>query len=286
VALTASLALASALAFAVATVAQQRAAAESSDDDARGSQFLGQLLRNPRWWAGTLGTGVGYVLQAVALSFGSLLVVQPILVTTLLFALPLGARLVHRRLPTAVWWWGLVLAVSLALFLGLGNPNNGRSHASHLGWLIVSAIVVPVVVACLVLAHPRSGSSRASLLAIAVGLLGGITAVLTKAFVGSLHHGLVHALTAGEFYGLIVVGAAGIYLQQLSFQAGALQASLPVITVLEPIVAATFGLTLLHEQLRVGGMRMSILVLCVIAMTLATVALARGEAHAVEQWDG
>lgn len=281
VAIAASLALLSALAFAVATVTQQRAAAQSSDDDARGGRFIGQLMGNPRWWAATLGTGIGYGLQAVALAFGSLLVVQPILVTSLLFALPLGARLAHRRLPPAVWLWGLMLAISLALFVSLGNANNGASHATHAGWLVASAIGLPIVAACLILAHPRSGSARASLLAIAVGLLGGITAVLTKAVVGSFHHGLVHTASSAETYGLLVVGAAGIYLQQLSFQAGALQASLPIITVLEPIVAAAFGLTLLHEQLRVSGVRMVVLIFTVAAIAVSTVALARGEAHAV-----
>lgn len=280
VAVAALLALLSSLAFAAATVAQQRAAAESSDSDARGGRFVGQLLRNPRWLASNLGTGVGYALQAGALGFGSLLVVQPILVTSLLFALPLSARLAHRQLPRIVWFWGLLLGLSLVVFVLLGNPNHGASHASRLDWLVVSVIGVPVVVACLVVAHPRSGPTRASLLAIAVGLLGGVLAVLTKAVVDSLGHGIATALTSAELYGLVLVGGAGIYVQQLSFQAGALQASLPIITVLEPMVGAALGLTLLHEQLRASGPRLTVLFVAVLAMTVATVALARrGRAH-------
>jgi drug/metabolite transporter (DMT)-like permease len=277
VALAAGLALASAMAFAVATVAQQRAAAQSSDSDARGGRFLGQLIRNPQWVAGTLGNGFGYVLQAIALAFGSLLVVAPILVTTLLFALPLGARLAHRRLPRDVWIWGLILVVALALFESLGDANNGRSHASNEGWLIISAIGVPIVAACLLLAHSRSGATRASLLAVATGLLAGVMAVLTKAVVADVQHSVMHAVTSGETYGLIAVGAAGIYVQQLAFQAGDLQASLPIMTVLEPMVAAVIGLTLLHEQLRSTGLRLAVLIGAVLAMTAATVALARDE---------
>lgn len=275
------LALLSALAFAVATVAQQRAAAKSSDHDARGVRFVAQLLADPQWCAATLGNGGGYVLQAAALGYGSLLLVQPVLVTSLLFALPLSARLAHRRLPRTVWVWGAVLSVSLAVFVILGDPNRGASHASHAGWLVVSAVGIPVVAACLVLAHPRSGAARASLLAVAVGVLGGVLAVLTKALVASLGVGLVHTLTSYETYALVVVGAAGIYVQQLSFQAGALQASLPIITVLEPIVAAALGLTLLHEHVRAGGFRMLALALAVLGMLLAAIALARGRAHLV-----
>ena len=97
------LAVASALAFAGATVGQQRAAARSSDADARGLRFVGQLLRNPRWIAATLGNAVGYGLQAAALGVGSVVVVEPILVTSLLFALPLSARLAHQRLRSTRW---------------------------------------------------------------------------------------------------------------------------------------------------------------------------------------
>lgn len=277
--LTVVMALLSAMAFAVAMVVQQRAASESSDRDARGGRFVGQLLRNPRWVAGTLGNGLGYVLQGVALAFGSLLVVQPLLVTALLFALPLGARLQHRKLPRNVIVWGLVLAAALALFVVLGNPNKGSSHVSGQGWTLVVAVGVPIVVLCLIVAHGRSGATRASLLAIAVGLLGGVLAVLTKAVVGALEHGVLDALTTGETYGLVVVGAVGIYVQQLSFQAGALEASMPIILVLEPIVAAIIGIGLLHEKLRVTGPKTVVLAVLVVAMILATVALARDEAH-------
>ncbi len=278
-ALAVPLALSGALAFAVATVAQQRAAARSSDLEARGRGFVVQLLRRPQWWAGTMGNGAGYVLQALALGFGSLLVVQPIMVTSLLFALPLGARLAHRRLTGSVWMWGLVLAASLALFVSLGHPNRGASHASRQGWLIATAIGIPVIVACLVTAHPRSGPTRASLLAIAVGVLAGALAVLTKAVVATVPLGFVHLATAAETYGLVLVGLGGVYVQQLAFQAGALQASLPIMAVLEPMVAAILGLTLLHEQLQATGLRLAVLGVAAVAMTLATVALARGEAH-------
>jgi drug/metabolite transporter (DMT)-like permease len=277
------LALLSALAFAVATVAQQRAAARSSDDAARSRQFLGQLLRSPQWWAGTMGNGGGFVLQGFALAFGPLVVVAPILVTSLLFALPLGARLADGRLTRGTWTWGLILAVSLAVFLALGHPNEGANRASPNGWLIVSVVGLPVVVGCVILANRRSGASRAALLAIATGVLAGVNALLTKAVVATIPHGVGPLLSAGETYGLIAVGLSGVYVQQLAFQAGELQASLPVIAVLEPTIAAGLGVTLLHEHLQVSGLRVAVLVVATVAMTLATVGLARSEAQAIPQ---
>ncbi len=144
VALAVLFALLSAVAFAVAMVAQQRAAAQVPDEQSHGQLFT-HLLRSPQWLAGTAGSLAGYLLQAVALGFGSVLIVAPLLVTSLLFALPWGARLAHRTLPTAVWVWGFVLAISLAVFVTTGNPNNGSSHGTRHDWIIAAVVSGPVV---------------------------------------------------------------------------------------------------------------------------------------------
>ena len=139
--------------------------------------------------------------------------------------------------------------------------------------------MVPLLLVCFLAAGRTSGATRASLLAITVGTLGGVLAVLTKAVVALIKHGFGPTVSSWELYALLAVGITGIYLQQLSFQAGALQRSLPIITVLEPLIAAVLGLTLLHEKLRVSGPRMALLITSVAAMTLATVMLARSRAH-------
>jgi drug/metabolite transporter (DMT)-like permease len=280
--LTVTLALASALAFAVATVIQQRAAATSSDEDARSGRIVGQLIRNPRWLLGVATNTAGYGLQAAALAVGSVIVVQPILVTSLLFALPLSAVLARERLPSVAKGCAALLSVSLAAFVVLSHPNAGLDFASAHAWLVVIAVGVPSIAGCLVLANRRSGTVRASLLAVAVGVLGGVLAVLTKAVVTAAGDGLGALLSAGETYGLIVIGLGGFYLQQLAFQAGALRASLPIMIVLEPITAAFLGFALLHEHLQADGPRIVVLTASIMAMTLATVPLARAQATVAE----
>lgn len=173
----------------------------------------------------------------------------------------------------------LLLSVSLSVVVILGDGNKGLGRASYQGWLIVTIVAVPLVAGCLILAHANTGAVRASLLAIAVGLLGGVLAVLTKSVVDAGSGGVVHLLATGETYALIVVGLAGTYLQQLSFQAGDLQTSLPIMTVLEPMIAAVLGLSLLHEQLRTGDLRMTVMAAAAATMAVATVALAR--VHAI-----
>ena len=270
----AGLALASAIAFAVAIVAQQRAAERVPDEHAKGLRLLRELVRSRQWLAGTISNTLGYVLQGAALAYGSLLVVQPLLVTSLLFALPLGAMLAHEKLPASVWAWAVSLAVSLAVFIVVGSPNHGASHGAARDWVVAACVLGPLVAIALVAAGRARNLTRAVALAVAVGLLGGVLAVLTKAVVASLRHGGLHVFTSWELYGLIAVGLGGAYLQQLCFQAGSLQASWPIITVLEPAVAAVLGVTMLHEVLRTGGARTIFLAVAILVMIASTASLA------------
>jgi drug/metabolite transporter (DMT)-like permease len=277
--IAAALALAAAALFAVAAAAQQRAARRVPDDRARGTGLLRALFRSRLWWIGTVGDVGGYLAQAAALGFGSLLLVQPLLVTTLLFALPLGARWAGRRLSRADGAWALLLAVALAAFVGLADPTPGLARAAFATWAPAAAILAALLVGCVVAARLRAGVGRAVLLAIATALAYGATAALTKGVVDLLGHGLVPLLTAWETYGLVVMALGGTLLQQSAFQAGGLAASLPVITVGEPVVAAVLGTAVLGEHIRVVGAGWSLIAVLVVVMAAATFALARSSAR-------
>jgi threonine/homoserine efflux transporter RhtA len=67
-------------------------------------------------------------------------------------------------------------------------------------------------------------------------------------------------------------------LQQSAFHAGALQASVPIMLVGPPVVAALLGVVVLGEHLAVRGSAALALAAAVLAMVAATVALARGQA--------
>jgi len=91
------------------------------------------------------------------------------------------------------------------------------------------------------------------LLAVATGLLYGVGAALTKGVVGRLDDGVLALLASWETYGLAITLVGGTLLQQSAFQAGDLGASLPAVTVGEPVVAVGVGVGVLHERLRVDG---------------------------------
>ena len=276
--LAAALALVAAALFALASAVQQRSAAAVPDEHARGFGVMRSLLRSRLWWTGTLADAGGYVAQAAALGLGSLLLVQPLLVTTVLFALPLGARWERRRLRRSDWGWAALLALALTAFVVTGDPTAGVDSAGWREWVPAWVVLGVACGACLLGAALRRGASRALLLALATGLLYGLTAALTKGVVDLLGDGPASVLTHWSTYLLAASLLAGTFLQQSAYQAGPLEASLPAATVGEPVVAAVLGVTVLGERLQAGGAEWLLVAVLVAAMVAATVALARSSA--------
>ncbi|MDY6999738.1 MAG: DMT family transporter [Actinomycetota bacterium] len=280
--IAALLALAAAMFIAVGDVIHQRSAVDVTDEPVGHLELFLRLLRDGRWWLGTGVAAAGFALQAAALGLGSVLLVQALLVTSLLFALPISARLARRRVTRWEWMWAALLAGSVVVIVTVGNPTAGQSRGSLETWLGVVAVLGPVLALCLVGAQMWSGPVSAVLLGAVSGALWGVFAVLTKSVVHRLDvtswAGVIELVRTPELYAWVLVAVGGTALQQASFRAGPLTASLPTMTVAEPMIAAVLGIVVLGETLQPGDAGLVTLVGAVAVMVMATVALARGEA--------
>ena len=276
--IAALLALGAAFFIAIGDVIHQRSAHEVTDEPVSHVDLFMRLLRDGQWWLGSVVAAVGFALQAAALGFGSVLLVQALLVTSLLFALPINARISHRRVTRWEWTWAALLAAAVAVIVTVGNPTAGHSRASLETWTAVIAVLGPALVLCVVGARIWSGPVSAVLLAMVSGALWGVFAVLTKGVVDRLDDGLWALLRTPELYVWALVAIAGTAWQQSSFRAGALTASLPAMTVTEPVVGSVLGIVVLGETLRPGDAGWLTLMVAVAVMVVATAALARGEA--------
>lgn len=276
------LALAAAFFIAVGDVIHQRSALDVTDERVGHLQLFSRLLRDRRWWLGTAVAAAGFALQASALALGSVLLVQALLVTSLLFALPISARVAGHRVTRWQGLWAVLLAGSVVVIVTVGNPTAGQSRASLDTWLGVIAVLGPLLVACLIGAGIWSGPVSAVLLGAVSGALWGVFAVLTKTVVHRLDvtswAGVVELVSTPELYVWVAVAVGGTAFQQASFRAGALTAALPTMTVAEPMVAAVLGVVVLGETLRPDEAGWFVLIVSVVLMVVSTAALARGEA--------
>jgi drug/metabolite transporter (DMT)-like permease len=273
-----------ALFLAIGIVVRQRATMDVPEDKGVSALMVLTLVRRPLWWGGTAAAVLGFVFQAVALAYGSLLLVQPILVSALLFALPLSARLAKRRVTRGEWSWALVLTASLAVFVLLAKTSAGDYEASVPLTAIVAVVCIAAVALCVVVAIRNPGWRRAVLLAVAVGVLFGVVAMLTKLVVHMLtHDGVGAVLTTPVPYLLVLIGVVAVLLQQSAFHAGSLQTSVPTMLVLEPVVAVVLGAVVLGEHMTVNGVKAVAITIALVAMAAATAALGREEGALEEE---
>jgi hypothetical protein len=276
------IALCAALASAIGDVIRQRSAQEITEKEVGHLELFWLSVRDPRWWMGGMGAVANYSLQAGALALGSVMLVTALQVTALLFALPIYARLARHRVTGWEWTWAVMLAGSLAVLVTVGDPGAGYARGSLGSWLVVAAVMGPVLVLCVLGARLRASSAVAPvLLAVVAGSSLAVFAVLTKGAVGAASGGFGAFLRAPESYCLLPAALAGMIFQQSAFRAGALTASLPTVTVAKPVVASLLGILVLGETLNASGPRLLTLLAAGVLVVIATIALARGEAATI-----
>jgi drug/metabolite transporter (DMT)-like permease len=276
--IAALLALSSALCVAIGDVLQQRAAHCIADRAVGTVELFSSLLRNQRWWWGALLLVASIALQAAALGEGSVLLVQALLMTSLLFALPINARLLHRSVTGGEWVWAALLTAALIVVVIVGNPQAGHTGASLRTWAEVAVVLGPLLAGCVVAGRIWGGAAAAALFAFTSGSLWGVFAVLAKEVVARLADGAGAVIRTPELYACILVALGGVAWSQSAFRAGPLTASMPALQMSQPVVAAVLGVVVLGETLNTGRAGAIALVAAALVMTSAIVKLARVEA--------
>lgn len=276
------LALVGAVLFAFGTVLQQKGTMEEPDDESLKAGFLLRLLRKPVWLLGVGIDAAGYACQAAALGVGKLVVVQPLLVSSVVFALPIGARLTGQRIGRREIAGAVAVCVGLAAFTLVANPEGGRDNASDAGWIIGAAIAGGLSLA-LVLgskATKRAGV-RAALLGTASGVLFGFIAALTKATVDRLEDGIVAVVADWHLYGLIATSVIAFALMQSALATGALAPAFATIMVFETLIGIAAGIWMLEEELHedIWGMAVTSASLLLVVIGLVALSQSQGAAE-------
>jgi drug/metabolite transporter (DMT)-like permease len=278
------LAVAAAFLFALGTVLQQRAAVREPASTARGAAaLLLRLARRPVWLGGILSDGFGFVAQAAALGLGKLVVVQPVLATTVVFSLPLGARLTSQRIGPRDVVAALVVTAGLAAFLVLSDPSGGRDDAPVRDWLLAA---VPIAAACAVLVGAgwrAAPGIKAAFLGTAAGILFGVSAALTKATVDQLDEGALGLILDWHVYALLAVGYVSMTLSVASLQTGVLAPAIATASIFDPIASVALGTTLLEESLHEDALGVALSVLALVVMFGGLIVLARSQGGGAER---
>ena len=244
-----ALALIAAFLFAVAATLQQKGALNLDGVSLANPMSLVRLVGQRMWLLGTVALLIGYLFQAGALDRGRLAIIQPLLVTTIVFALPLGWLLTNQHIGRREVGGALVIVLGLALFAIYGHPAGGNENAPNNEWAV--AIIALGVICALLLVLGRQGTPTrvAAVYGTVAGILFGLSAALTKPTLDMLHQSVGEMLSHWQCYALAVAGVLGFVLQQVSLGTGRLAPSVATVSVANPIVGVLLGVLIFDERL-------------------------------------
>lgn len=238
--------------FAAGGVLQQRAASARPEGESLSFRLIVDLAHDPMWLLGIGFALLSYVLEGLALSYGPLVLVQPLIVTELLFALPVSVRWRGMRMSTREWLGTLSVAGGLTLGLICAAPGAGRPEAPIGEWIVALGVLGGTTLVAVSVGRRHKGPLRSSLYAVGAALVLGAQAALFKASVARLEKGLVPAFESWELWAMFAAAILGLLLVQSAYQAGPLATSMPVVDAVDPAVAIVFGIVLFHEPVRSG----------------------------------
>jgi drug/metabolite transporter (DMT)-like permease len=248
--LAAVLALLAAVSFALAATLWQKAALSLTSVSVRHPKSFLVLLTRWVWLLGLVAQLVGIALQAAALDRGRVSIIQPLLVTTVIWALPLGYFLTHQAIGGREVSGAAIIVVGLALFASFGDPAAGVDNAPGSDWAAAILVILAACAALLLFANRGSPSTRAAVLGTTAGLLYGLSATLMKPVVEGVHaEGLADVIAGWEFWIWAAAGIVGFLVQQLSLSTGRLVPSVATVSVANPVVSVLLGALVLQERL-------------------------------------
>ena len=211
--------------------------------------LLVRVGRDPLWLLGLVASVAGFAMEATALSIAPVVLVQPLIVAELAFAIPLAAFMAKHRLGRAEWSGIALVSSGLLALLIVIHPSNTPISAPPGRWLLLFGSVAAVVLGLLAVSKRAGAIARTSLLAGAAGVTFGLLSIITKATTHQLATHGIGFLATWQPWVLAALGLAGMTLTVNTYQSGPLAVSLPLLDVGEPIAASLIATVVFGESL-------------------------------------
>ncbi len=270
------LAVAAAFCNALTSVLQRAAARSAPEDSTFSWRLIAYLLHRPVWFLGMLAMIGGFLFQALALYFGEISTVQPILVAELVFIMIILYVWFHSPVGAQEWTGALAIAVGLGSFLYVADPSRGHQTPDTVAWLSAAAATFVVCLVVLIFAQRGSRARRAALYGTAAALIWAFTAALIKTMTRVIHHeGWSQLFLHWPVYAVVVVGVTGLIVVQSAFQAGPLTASQPALIIVDPMASILIGVWLFNDRLASRAEDVVMETLAIVVMAVGVFILSR-----------
>lgn len=253
------LALVAACSNAASNVVQRIANRDEKNVRTLSLRLIADLLRRPLWFAGLGAVMLSFLLQASALRFGPLALVEPLLICELPLTFLGAAVVLHAPLGRREWGAAAVMTAGLAALVTFLDPRGGINHGvAPVVWTAGLGASLGAVVTFVVLGWRSRGDARAALYGAASGIQFGITAALMKGAVANLSSGVLTLFSSWQTYAMAAAGIFAMFLVQNALQSGKIVAAQPGITLLDPFVAIAWGIFAFGERISGTGVHLAL----------------------------
>jgi hypothetical protein len=257
-------------------VTTQHAASISSPRKATGWRLVIYLFRTPLWLCGWIALAGAFIFQALALHAGQLSVVQPLLVTELVFGLVLRRGWLRQQIRPVTWWAAAATCLSLAVFLATSEPQGGHPFPDSHAWISACVATVGSAAALTLLGMRGPPARRAVLLATATAAMWALVATFMKTMTETLSQfGVAGMFTHWPVYALAAAGGATEVLEQVTLHVGPLSASQPFLVIVDPVVSVALSVWIFGESFTESAARLTLGITGFIAMCAAAAVLIR-----------
>jgi drug/metabolite transporter (DMT)-like permease len=254
----------------------QHSASTGAPKREKGWRLVVYLVRQPLWLLGAVAAVGSFAFQALALHLGQLSVVQPILVTELVFVLVLRRLWIRQDVARAAWAAVLVVCAALAVFLSVAEPTGGQPAPETSEWLSAVSVFGAAIAVLALLGRRGSPVRRAAVFATAAALTWALLATFIKAATDTLAmFGIGGMLTRWPVYALAGAAVTGALLEQAALHVGPLSVSQPALVIIDPFASIVLSVWLFDERFTGSPAKIAIAVLAFAVMAAGVTVLSR-----------
>lgn len=230
----------------------QNLAAEKKSTSADGKHRMGiratlELMKRPRWLAGSAFLISGAGLQIAALVLAPLIVVQPLGAVALVITSLLNARSTKTKINKPTWVAIALCTFGIAVFVTASASVAKETHLDDGNLLQILAVLAVLLGLFAVAFFTFAKNAKAITYIIGAAILYGIVASLIKAVVVRIIQGDFSWIT---LICLLTTGLAlllGGWFVQNAYASGPPELVIAGLTVVDPMVAVSVGIIIMGE---------------------------------------
>lgn len=213
--------------------------------------FVKEVTTHKLFIQGFLAQILAAAFQGMALYFGPLTIVEPLLAVTIVFLMIFIRVKFQFKFNLSNWIAGFFIVSGLALAFISAAPRGGSTQYNGNLWIITAIITALIIISfSIVTRFSNQAKLRATVSAVAASSSYAFNAGLAKLLLNQIKISpFLNIFTNWPIYAFILSGILSIILMQNMYASGPLIVSQPIVEIAEPTMGIALGLLIFGEHI-------------------------------------